>query len=172
VALGADGSASSDNQSMFEALKLAALIHNPGRDPQCWPSAAQALQMATQGGARALGLAGRLGAIAPGMLADITLLDLNTPLLTPLNDPIRQLVFCENGSSVRTVIVDGQVVLEDGQIRTVDEQELLREVRERQAAGRKGLGERAAASRPYLEALERLRLTCLAAAGPSLQGAG
>src|SRR5205823_7881278 len=74
VALGADGSSSSDNQVLWTQLKLAALVHNDGvRDR--WVRGADALTMATAGGAAALGLAGETGALEPGALADIVLVD-------------------------------------------------------------------------------------------------
>ncbi len=131
VALGTDGSASSDNQVLFEALRLAALIHNPAeRNPQRWISAREAVHMATEAGAVVLGLAGQLGKLEAGYLADLTLLDLSSPHLAPLNDAYRHLAFCESGASVRTVIVDGRVVMHEGRIETFDEAALIAEVRE------------------------------------------
>jgi 5-methylthioadenosine/S-adenosylhomocysteine deaminase len=125
VALGTDGSASNDGQNMFDALRLAALIHNQaGSDFNRWVTPVQALGMATRNGARAFGL--DVGMLAPGMLADLVLLRRDTPAFTPLNDVMGQLVFCENGSSVDTVIVNGEVVVEAGRPTKVDEQEVLR----------------------------------------------
>lgn len=130
VALGADGSASSDNQVMFDALKLAGLIHNVKEvDADRWVSAREAFSLATRGGATVMGHSGDLGVIAPGALADLVLLDLKSIHWVPLNDPFRQLVFCETGRSVHTVIVDGQVVVEGGLLLTVEEEEIVREVR-------------------------------------------
>jgi 5-methylthioadenosine/S-adenosylhomocysteine deaminase len=124
VALGTDGAASNDGQNMFDALRLAGLIHNQaGTDFNRWPSPAQALQMATRHGARALGL--DAGVLAPGKLADLTLLRRDTPAFTPLNNVMSQLVFCENGSSVDTVIVNGEIVLESGRLTLFDEKEVL-----------------------------------------------
>jgi 5-methylthioadenosine/S-adenosylhomocysteine deaminase len=125
VALGTDGAASNDGQNMFDALRLAALIHNQaGTDFSEWVTPVQALSMATRNGARAFGL--DAGVLAPGKLADIVLLRRDTPAFTPLNDVMGQLVFCENGSSVDTVIVNGEVVVEGGRPTKVDEQEVLR----------------------------------------------
>ena len=75
-------------------------------------------------GARAFGL--DAGVLAPGKLADLVLFRRDTPAFTPLNDVMNQLVFCENGSDVDTVIVNGEVVVEDGRPTKVDEQEVLR----------------------------------------------
>ena len=125
VALGTDGSASNDGQNMFDALRLAALIHNQaGSDFSEWVTPVQALGMATRNGARAFGL--EAGVLAPGKLADLILLRRDTPAFTPLNDVMNQLVFCENGSGVDTVIVNGEVVVEGSRPTKVDEQEVLR----------------------------------------------
>lgn len=131
VAVGTDGSASSDNQVLFEAMRLAALIHNPQfTDPAHWITAHDVIGMATEGGARVLLHPGDLGRIAPGYLADLTLLDLNAPNLTPLNDPIKHLAYCETGASVHTVIINGRIVVDNHQITTIDVPAILREVRE------------------------------------------
>ena len=125
VALGTDGAASNDGQNMFDALRLVALIHNQaGTDFNEWIVPAQALAMATRNGARALGL--DAGVLAAGKLADIVLLRRDTTPFTPLNDVMGQLVFCENGGSVDTVIVNGEVVVEGGRLTKVDENEVLR----------------------------------------------
>lgn len=125
VGLGTDGSASNDGQNMFDALRLSALIHNQaGTDFNHWVSSAQALAMATRNGARAFGI--DAGALAPGKLADLVLVRRDTPAFTPLNDPMAQLVFCENGSGVDSVIVDGEIVVESGRATRVDEGEVLR----------------------------------------------
>jgi len=125
VGLGTDGAASNDGQNMFDAARLVALIHNhAGSDFNRWVSPAQALAMATRNGARAFGL--DAGELAAGKLADIVLLRRDTPTYRPLNDVVNQIVFCENGSNVDTVIVDGVVVVEGGRLTRVDEMEVLR----------------------------------------------
>ena len=125
VGLGTDGSASNDGQNMFDAVRLAALIHNQaGTDFNDWVTPPQALAMATRNGARAFGV--NAGTIAPGKLADIVLLRRDTAAFTPLNNVMSQLVFCENGSSVDSVIVNGEVVVQDGRLAKVDEREVLR----------------------------------------------
>ncbi len=124
VGLGTDGSASNDGQNMFDAVRLVALIHNQaGTDFRTWVTPAQALAMATGNGARAFGFDG--GVLAPGKLADIVLLRRDTPAFTPLNNVMGQLVFCENGSSVDTVIVNGEIVVESGSAKRVDERTVL-----------------------------------------------
>lgn len=131
VALGTDGAASSDNQVLFEAIRLAAMIHNPAEpDPQRWISAREAVRMATEAGAVVLGLTGQVGKLEAGCLADLALLDLSSPHLAPLNDAYRHLAFCESGASVRTVIVDGRVVMHEGRIELFDEAAIIAEARE------------------------------------------
>jgi 5-methylthioadenosine/S-adenosylhomocysteine deaminase len=158
VALAADGAASNDNQNMFDVMKVAGLMHTVrSADHQRWLSARTILDMATSGGARVLGLEDELGAIQPGRLADLTLLDLSTPAFSPLNDPAQHLVYCENGSSVRTVIVNGRVVMEDGLLKTVDESAVLAEAREVWERRKAEIPPLDAAARRYLAAQERLR---------------
>jgi 5-methylthioadenosine/S-adenosylhomocysteine deaminase len=124
VALGTDGAASNDGQNMFDAIRLSALIHNrSGSDFNHWVSPLQALSMATRNGARAVGL--DAGVLAAGKLADIILLKRDTPAFTPLNNVMNQLVFCENGSSIDGVIVNGKVVVRGGRLTQVDEKEVL-----------------------------------------------
>ena len=125
VALGTDGSASNDGQNMFDALRFVALIHNQaGSDFNQWVTPVQALSMATRNGAGAFGL--DAGVLAAGKLADLVLLQRDTPAFTPLNDVMNQLVYCENGSGIDTVIVNGEVVVEGGRLTKVDELEVLR----------------------------------------------
>jgi hypothetical protein len=85
--------------------------------------------MATEGGAAALALRGQLGVLQPGALADITLLDLRHPHLTPLNDAYRQLAMCESGASVHTVIVNGVVVVDARRIVSFDAEAIMMELR-------------------------------------------
>ena len=127
MALGADGACSNDSQNMFDAMRLAALIHNTrDHDFNHWVTAQQALSMTTRWGARAFGL--DCGVLETGRLADIALLKRTTPAFTPLNDVVTQLVFCENGSSVDTVLVDGEVVVEGGRLTKMDEDDVMAEV--------------------------------------------
>jgi 5-methylthioadenosine/S-adenosylhomocysteine deaminase len=125
VGLGTDGAASNDNQNMFDAVRLVSIIHNQaGSDFNRWVTPAQALTMATRNGAGAFGL--DAGVLAAGKLADIVLLRRDTPAYRPLNDVVNQIVFCENGSNVDTVVVNGEIVVQGGRLTKVDEEEVLR----------------------------------------------
>src|SRR5205085_9738188 len=111
------------------AMRLAIVLNRPRkRDRSRWLGAADALEMATTAGAAAV-QNGNLGRIAPGQLADIVLYDLTQPRWTPCNDPAQQLVFGETGEGVHTVIVDGQVVVENHRVSFVDTQAVVREAR-------------------------------------------
>ena len=125
VGLGTDGAASNDGQNIFDAMRLAALIHNQaGSDFNQWVTPQQALAMATRNGARAFGL--DAGVLAAGKLADIVLLRRDSAAYRPLNDVVNQIVFCENGSNVDTVIVNGELVVEGGRLTKVDEMDVLK----------------------------------------------
>jgi 5-methylthioadenosine/S-adenosylhomocysteine deaminase len=126
VGLGADGSMSSDNQNLFEAMRLAGLVgnvrfpHDTGR----WIAGLDVWRMATVGGARVLGLGGEIGAIEPGHKADLVLLRGDSTFLCPMNDVCRSFVYAETGAGVDTVLVDGRVVVRGGRVLTVNEERL------------------------------------------------
>ena len=83
---------------------------------------------ATLHGARALGLEAEIGSLEPGKRADLVLFDLELPEWRPLLDPVSNLVYSASAASVRTVLVDGQIVLDEGRVTTLDEGELMRRV--------------------------------------------
>jgi 5-methylthioadenosine/S-adenosylhomocysteine deaminase len=90
-------------------------------------NARTALRWATQGGAEALGLGDEIGSVTVGKKADLVLLDLSEPTLAPVIDGFGALVWSGNGNNVKTVIVDGRVVIEDGCLQSADGAELVRE---------------------------------------------
>jgi 5-methylthioadenosine/S-adenosylhomocysteine deaminase len=113
---------------MFEAMKLAALIHNlTSRDYHDWISPFEAFRMGTTNGAKACGLERMIGSVEEGKFADLVLLKKQSYSLLPLNDAIGQLVFSENGSSVAMVIVAGEIVVESGRLTRVDENRIYSE---------------------------------------------
>ena len=130
IALGTDGAGTNDNLILQEALRLAAMLHRPAEpDRNRWLSALDVLRMATDGGAHALLEQGRIGSIEPGKRADLVLYSLAAPWWVPLNDPLNQFVFAENGSSAHTVIVDGRILVEDRHVVAFDADSLLAEGR-------------------------------------------
>jgi cytosine/adenosine deaminase-related metal-dependent hydrolase len=115
VALGTDGSSTNDNQNMFDAMSLAVLLPRIVGDRAADNlDTAAALRMATTGGARAMHAANDLGEIAVGLHGDLVMYDLRGFELAPLNDAVQQLVFSERGASVRTVLIGGEVVYDEG----------------------------------------------------------
>jgi 5-methylthioadenosine/S-adenosylhomocysteine deaminase len=131
VGLGTDGPASNNNLDMLEEARLAALLHKlEGNDPTLVP-AYDALEMATRGSARALGIDDRVGQIRPGMKADIALVDFDQPHLFPRHDVISHLVYAARAGDVCTVFIHGKPVMRDRKLLTLDEGEIFRQVGER-----------------------------------------
>lgn len=151
VGIGTDGANCSDNQNMFEAMRLASFVSRV-RDPDyhTWIETGKALQMATVGSARALGFDADIGRLAPGCKADIVFLDLNHVNFLPLNNPTHQLVHTEDGSAVDSVMIDGQVVLWQGHFVSID----MASVRSRIETAQAALAERTRDARRLAEALE------------------
>jgi len=120
VALATDGTASNTNLDMFEEMKFASLMakHTSG-DPTCMP-ATETVDIATRGGADGMGWtdAGRLEV---GALADLVLLDLTEPTLTPMHDPMSHAAYAANGQCVHTTICDGRVLMEGGRLEDYEE---------------------------------------------------
>ena len=120
VGIGTDTSSCSDQLNMFEAMRLATFSVR-AETPDCrrWIGAADVLEMATVGSARILGFE-NIGRIEPGYAADIVFLDLRDVNYVPLNDARTQVVFCENGGAVATVMVGGRVLYDQGRFLTID----------------------------------------------------
>ncbi len=150
VGVGTDGSSSSDNQNMFEAMRLAAFVSRVfDRAPEEWIGAAEALRLATEGSAAVLGMGDLIGKIASGYKADLVFLDLDHVNLVPLNNAVNQLVNTEDGAAVRDVMIGGKFVLKDGVLPGLDWKRIVS--RARDAASR--LTEANAQARPLAERL-------------------
>ncbi|HSD55494.1 MAG TPA: amidohydrolase family protein [Burkholderiales bacterium] len=120
VAIGTDGVCSSDNLNAFEAMRLASYLSRVQDHPvERWVTSREALHAATEGGARALGFE-KIGRIERGYKADLVLLDLGALHYVPLNDVVNQIVFCEDGTGVDSVMIGGRMVLDRGRLTTVD----------------------------------------------------
>ncbi len=122
VCLGADGAPCNNNLDMFLEMRLAALLHKPRVGPRAMP-ASQVLEMATLGGARALGLESELGSLEAGKRADLTVVDLSGLHVTPSSpeDVLGPLVYAARASDVVHVLIDGRLVLKDRVLLTLDE---------------------------------------------------
>ena len=120
VAIGADGAPCNNRLDAFTEMRLAALIHKPRLGPEVMP-AAQVLELATLGGARALGLENDIGSIEAGKCADLIALDLDGPHAQPSEaDVVSRMVYSARAADVRHVIIDGRVVVRDGDLKTGD----------------------------------------------------
>ena len=128
VGLGTDGAGSNNTLDVLREVRAAALLHKVNGDPAAL-NAAQALALATRGGAAALRLP-ELGSLEVGKLADITLLDFAQPHLTPEGRVLSNLVYAAYASDVDTVIVHGEVLMEHRRLLTLDEPRIRARVNE------------------------------------------
>jgi len=120
VALGTDSVASNNSHDLFEEIKLAAILHKgASQNPHAVP-ALDALGLATVNGAKAQGREGRLGRIQVGYDASLIMLDLDKPHLTPMHNPVSQVVYAARGSDVCLTMVRGKILYENGEHKTID----------------------------------------------------
>jgi 5-methylthioadenosine/S-adenosylhomocysteine deaminase len=125
VALGTDGLATSDTADMVAVLRCATMLHSPmSTNYEHWVSAQEGFRMATWGGATSGLMGGELGRLAAGRKADITLLDRTHWSFVPLHDPVAQLTYSASPDAVRTVIVDGEIIMRDRTIVRVSEERI------------------------------------------------
>ena len=124
VSLGADGAACNNRLDMFEEMRLAALLQAVRHQPGVLP-ARDVLWMATRAGARTLGLDADIGSIEVGKRADLIVVGRDRPHLATSPDPFSTLVYCATGADVRTTIVDGEVLVNDGEPVYLDRAEIV-----------------------------------------------
>jgi cytosine/adenosine deaminase-related metal-dependent hydrolase len=132
ISLGADGAPCNNNLDGFLEMRLAALVHKPRCGARSM-RAANVLEMATLGGARALGLEQEIGSLEVGKRADVIAVDLGGAHVAPadLADPASTVVYACRAGDVRHVVVDGRVVVRDRTLLTVDVEAAIAEARER-----------------------------------------
>ena len=129
LGLGTDGAASNNDLDMFEAMRQASfLAKHVSRDPRA-VSAAEALEMATIGGARALGMQDQIGSLEAGKRADLLVVRMNRARQTPMYDPVSHLVYTTRGDDVDTTIVHGKVLMRGRVVRTLNAAAVLAEAR-------------------------------------------
>ncbi len=130
VCLGTDGCGSNNSLNMFSEMNAAALVYKGAeRRAQC-VSADEVLKMATVNGAKAIGREGELGVIREGALADLILINLDEPQLIPHNSILSGLVYSSTGAEVDTVLVNGEVLMENRTLMTIREEEVFTRIRD------------------------------------------
>lgn len=129
VGFGTTGSASNDGANVLGDLRVAALAHRVGEDPERWLSARELLSMATRGSAACLGREGELGVVAVGAAADLAAWDLETVDRVGIADPLVGLVLCGLSDRAHTVVVGGRLVVHNGRLVSADEAEVAARAR-------------------------------------------
>ena len=128
VCLGTDGAASNNAQNMFREMSHLALIHKgTHKTPQC-VGAPEVFHAATLAGAKALGL--NTGSIEAGKKADLAILRLDCPGMMPNNNPMAALSYSADGSETDTVIIDGKIVMQNRELKTIDEEKVYAQIRQ------------------------------------------
>jgi 5-methylthioadenosine/S-adenosylhomocysteine deaminase len=128
VGLGTDGCASNNNLDMFQEMDTAAKLEKSARLDPTVMSARTVLHMATSNGAKVLGLDRLVGTLEPGKKADIVIVDMNKPHLTPLYNEYSHLVYAVNGADVDTVLINGRIVMQNRRLLTINEAEAMQRV--------------------------------------------
>ena len=127
--LGTDGAASNNDLDMFEAMRAAAFLQKiTAMDPRALP-ARQALELATRRGAEALGMGDVIGSLEVGKQADVITVAMDGARQTPMFDPVSHLVYVSRGDDVRTTIVAGRTLMENGRVQTLKAEDVLRDAR-------------------------------------------
>lgn len=128
VSLGTDGAASNNNLDMITEMRAMAFIHKVTTlNPEELP-AGLAMKIATINGAKALGLQD-VGSLMPGMKADVICIDYHKPHMQPMHNIVANIVYAAQPSDVTHTIVDGQILVENGKLTTIDEEELIMNVK-------------------------------------------
>ena len=133
VGLGTDGAASNNSLDMFETMKVCALLHKAQRWDPTVLNAQKVLDLATVEGARALGIADEVGSIEVGKKADIIILDGKMPNMNPVHGKetiVSDLVYSASAANVNTTIVDGKVLMQNRQLRTMNLEQIIQSVSE------------------------------------------
>lgn len=142
VGLGTDGAVSNNTLDIWESMRLMAMTQKQAHDPEAMP-VDQVLTVAGPGSARAIGLEDSIGRIEPGMLADLIIVDMDGMHLQPMHSIKASLIYSVRASDVRTVLVNGHVLMEDRKLLTIDKDEVVKQVRQ----SMKRLSQRVPASR-------------------------
>ncbi len=125
VTLANDGMGVNNTADLFREMRSMLLLHRAAWEDPLYPGTAQALEMATLNGARALGEVDHLGSIETGKKADLILIHSRQPHTVPLHDPASALVWAVAGRDVRTSIIDGKIVMRDREVLTMEEEKII-----------------------------------------------
>ena len=129
IGLGTDGCASNNDLDLFGEMRMAAKIHNVYSGGPPVLTAEKIVEMATIGGARVLGMADQIGSITPGKEADIILVNIRKPHLTPLCNPFASLVYAAGGADVMTSIIGGRIIMKERRLLKIELADVMEEVR-------------------------------------------
>ncbi len=130
VALGTDGCASNNNLDLFSEMDVAAKLHKVNTLDPTVMDAQTLLRMATRDGSRALGIDTITGSLEVGKKADLIVIDIQKPHLTPMYNPYSHLVYAAGGHDVKHSVIDGKIVMEDRRLLTVDVKDVIRRAKE------------------------------------------
>lgn len=128
VCLGTDGAPVNNTLDMFREMRYTVLLHRINSLNPLFPRTEDVIEMATIKGARALGLDDEIGSIEEGKKADIIIIDIKNNRSVPIHDPVSPIVWTVTGRDVKTTIIDGQIVMEDRKLKTVNESKIIEEV--------------------------------------------
>jgi len=129
IGLGTDGAASNNDLDMFEAMRTASFLQKVATSDPTTVSANTAVQMATIGGARALGMEKQIGSLEAGKHADIIIVSMRAARQAPMYDPMSHLVYVTRGDDVQTTIVNGKILMRNRKVLTLDRAAILRETK-------------------------------------------
>ncbi|MHA2424895.1 MAG: amidohydrolase family protein [Candidatus Thorarchaeota archaeon] len=124
VSLGCDGGPSNNTYDMVREMRIAALVHKPVVDDPLVMTAEQVIELATLGGARAMGIEDKVGSLEVGKQADIIVIDMSDLGLTPNTNPVSNIVYAGSGHYVDTVMVNGRLLMQDKKLLTLNEAEV------------------------------------------------
>jgi 5-methylthioadenosine/S-adenosylhomocysteine deaminase len=131
VGLGTDGCASNNNLDMFGEMDMAAKLHKVNKLDPTVMNAKTIITMATIHGAKVLGLGKKIGSLIVGKKADIIVIDLNKPHLTPLYNPYSHIVYAANGHDVKDSVIHGRIVMENRRLLTIDIEDVMEKARQK-----------------------------------------
>jgi 5-methylthioadenosine/S-adenosylhomocysteine deaminase len=149
VGLGTDGCASNNNLDMFQEMDTAAKLGKVALLDPTVMSARTVLRMGSCDGARVLGLDALVGGLEAGKKADICIVDMDKPHLTPMYDEYSHLVYSVGGADVETVLINGKLVMKNRRLLTIDENEAMRRVRAIALKVKKSLAKKGDSSRLF-----------------------